>query len=75
MYAKRSHTHVKDPAVHVKSSVDYTKQKHKNNQACTKSVSLHNAEVGHHTEEEKTTLLMVELLLASEAAETIANSK
>ena len=26
--------------------------KHQNNPACTKSVSLHNAEVGHHTEEE-----------------------
>ena len=27
--------------------------KQQNNPACTKSVSLHNAEVGHYTEEEE----------------------
>ena len=32
--AKRSHTHVKDPLVHVKSGGLW---KHQNNQACTKS--------------------------------------
>ena len=28
-------------------------QKQQNNPACTKSVSLHNVEVGHYTEEEE----------------------
>ena len=33
--------------------------KHQNNPAGTKSVSLHNAEVGHHTEEEASTTVVL----------------
>ena len=44
-YAKRSHTHVKDPAVHVRVQWLW---KHQNNPACTKSVSLHLVEVGRY---------------------------
>ena len=51
-HSNRLHTHVKDPVFHVRVRRSVDTKKYQNNPACTESVSLQNAEVGHFTEEE-----------------------
>ena len=63
-HAKRSHTHVK---ILQAMSEFRGLWKQQNNPACTKSASLHNAEVGHYTEKEEsfhfTALLLFDLTI------------
>ena len=51
MHAKRSHTHVNEPAVHVK--VQWIMETSKTKQQALKVSGLYNVEVGHYMEEEE----------------------